>query len=172
MTEEGSFAANGVTGEVIIRGPNVTAGYAKNPKANTAGFADDPENGAPWFRTGDLGTFDVDGYLHINGRIKEIINRGGEKISPKEIDDVLIAHPAVKQAVTFALPHAKLGEDVAVAVVREDSETLTAAGLRKFARERLTDFKVPKTVCFVEEIPKGPTGKLQRSGLAEKLGLV
>jgi len=172
MTEAGSFAASGVTGEVVIRGPNVTEGYAKNPDANDAGFADDPGNGAPWFRTGDLGTFDADGYLQINGRIKEIINRGGEKISPKEIDDVLMDHPAVKQAVTFALPHPKLGEDVAVAIVREDSGMINEPELRKFARERLIDFKVPKTVCFVEEIPKGSTGKLQRIGLAEKLGLV
>lgn len=172
MTADGRFAATATQGEIVIRGPNVTAGYENNPQANEAGFADDPGGGPRWFRTGDLGVFDADGYLRIDGRIKEIINRGGEKISPKEVDDVLIEHAAIKQIVTFALPHAKLGEDIAAAVVLEVGAGLTDTELREFANERLAAFKVPKTICFVDEIPKGTTGKLQRIGLAEKLGLV
>ena len=105
------------------------------------------------------------------GRLKEIINRGGEKISPREVDEVLIDHPAVKQAVTFALPHEKLGEDVAAAVVLNENVTATDKEIRDFARNKLADFKVPRNVIFLDEIPKGPTGKLQRIGLAEKLGL-
>ena len=171
MTEDGRFSAPGTQGEIVIRGPNVTAGYENNPGANEAGFVADPDGGARWFRTGDLGVFDDAGYLCINGRIKEIINRGGEKISPKEVDDVLMEHAAIKQIVTFALPHPKLGEDVAAAVVLQDGAELTDTQLRRFASERLAGFKVPKTICFVDEIPKGTTGKLQRIGLAEKLGL-
>ncbi len=172
MTPDGGFAVTGTQGEIVIRGPNVTAGYENNPDANATGFAADPDGGARWFRTGDLGVFDDDGYLRINGRIKDIINRGGEKISPKEVDDALMEHAAIKQIVTFALPHPKLGEDVAAAVVLQEGAALSDAELRAFAGERLAGFKVPKTICFVDEIPKGTTGKLQRIGLAEKLGLV
>ena len=171
MTEGGDFAKNGMQGEIVIRGPNVSAGYENNPDANATGFAADPHGGARWFRTGDLGVFDEEGYLCINGRIKEIINRGGEKISPKEVDDVLMEHAAIKQIVTFALPHPKLGEDIAAAVVLQEGAALTDAELRTFASEHLAGFKVPRTICFVDEIPKGTTGKLQRIGLAQKLGL-
>ncbi|MBT5435669.1 MAG: AMP-dependent synthetase, partial [Rhodospirillaceae bacterium] len=103
---------------------------------------------------------------------KEIINRGGEKISPREVDEILLDHPAVAQVVTFAVPHAKLGEDVAAAVVLKEGQEADEKALRSFAAERLADFKVPRKVLFLEEIPKGATGKLQRIGLAEKLGLV
>tara|TARA_B100000676_G_scaffold24465_1_gene21992 strand:- start:11324 stop:12847 length:1524 start_codon:yes stop_codon:yes gene_type:complete len=161
----GTLLPSGQTGEIVIRGPNVTAGYENNPKANAEGFIDG------WFRTGDQGVIDADDYLRLTGRLKEIINRGGEKISPREVDEVLMDHPAVAQVVTFAVPHAKLGEEVAAAVVLAEGESIDEAGVKAFATERLADFKVPRTVLFLEEIPKGATGKLQRIGLAEKLGL-
>ncbi|MEO1192060.1 MAG: acyl--CoA ligase [Pseudomonadota bacterium] len=170
LTEAGevtSLAA--VVGEVIIRGANVTAGYESNPKANAEGFLQD--EGGAWFRTGDQGTFDADGYLTITGRLKEIINRGGEKVSPREVDEVLLDHAAVAQAVTFAMPHSKLGEEVAAAVVLAEGEALEEAALKEFLAARLADFKVPRKIIFLDEIPKGPTGKLQRIGLADKLGL-
>ena len=165
MDEVGSLLASGETGEVVIRGGNVTNGYRNNPVANATAFT----NG--WFRTGDQGIMDEEGYLRLTGRLKEIINRGGEKISPREVDEVLLDHPAVAQAVTFALPHEKLGEDVAAALILKDGASVNEKEIRKFASQRLTDFKVPRRVVFLEEIPKGPTGKLQRIGLAEKLGL-
>ncbi len=170
LTAEGSLsAAAGPVGEVIIRGPNVTAGYESNPKANAESFLQD--EGGPWFRTGDQGCFDEDGLLTITGRLKEIINRGGEKISPREVDEILLDHPAVAQAVTFAMPHDKLGEEVAAAVVLADGESVEERALRDFLAGRLADFKVPRKILFLEEIPKGATGKLQRIGLAQKLGL-
>ncbi|MEM7195097.1 MAG: AMP-dependent synthetase, partial [Pseudomonadota bacterium] len=125
-----------------------------------------------WFRTGDQGQFDADGYLSITGRLKEIINRGGEKISPREVDEVLMDHPAIQQCVTFAMPHPKLGEDIAAAVVLLEGQHADSESIRDFAARRLADFKVPRKVMVLDEIPKGATGKLQRIGLAEKLGLV
>jgi acyl-CoA synthetase (AMP-forming)/AMP-acid ligase II len=157
-------------GEVVISGPNVTPGYEGNPEANAKSFFE--ADGKRWFRTGDQGIFDADGYLTLTGRLKEIINRGGEKVSPLEVDGVLSAHPAIAQVVTFALPHPKLGEEVAAAVVLREGETADGAGIRAFAGERLAAFKVPRKVVILDEIPKGATGKLQRIGLAEKLGLV
>ncbi|MGH8766958.1 MAG: AMP-binding enzyme, partial [Burkholderiales bacterium] len=117
------------------------------------------------------GVMDADGYLTITGRLKEIINRGGEKISPREVDEVLMDHPAVQQCVTFAVPHDKLGEDVAAAVVLRDGVQASEKDLREFAAKRVADFKVPRKILIVSEIPKGATGKLQRIGLAQKLGL-
>jgi acyl-CoA synthetase (AMP-forming)/AMP-acid ligase II len=155
----------GRAGEVCIRGPNVTPGYVGNPAANAAAFIDG------WFRTGDQGVIDHEGYLTITGRLKEIINRGGEKISPREVDEVLMDHPAVAQVVTFGVPHDKLGEDVAAAVVLREGQSLGEQALREFAARRLADFKVPRRILFLAEIPKGATGKLQRIGLAAKLGL-
>jgi acyl-CoA synthetase (AMP-forming)/AMP-acid ligase II len=157
-------------GEVVISGPNVTPGYEGNPEANAKSFFE--AEGRRWFRTGDQGTFDAEGYLTLTGRLKEIINRGGEKVSPLEVDGVLSAHPAVAQVVTFALPHPKLGEEVAAAVVLREGAEADEAGIRAFAGERLAAFKVPRKVVILDEIPKGATGKLQRIGLAEKLGLV
>lgn len=157
-------------GEVVISGPNVTPGYEGNPEANAKNFFE--ADNKLWFRTGDQGAFDEEGYLTLTGRLKEIINRGGEKVSPLEVDGVLSAHPAVAQVVTFALPHPKLGEEVAAAIVLRDGEELTSHDVRNFASERLADFKVPRKVVILDEIPKGATGKLQRIGLAEKLGLV
>jgi acyl-CoA synthetase (AMP-forming)/AMP-acid ligase II len=165
MGEDGKLLGPDMTGEVVIRGPNVTNGYENNPKANAEGFT----NG--WFRTGDQGVIDAEGYLSITGRLKEIINRGGEKISPREVDEVLMDHPAVQQVVTFAMPHAKLGEDVAAAVVLREGKSADEKEIREFAAKRLADFKVPRKILILEEIPKGATGKLQRIGLAQKLGL-
>jgi acyl-CoA synthetase (AMP-forming)/AMP-acid ligase II len=165
MDENGKLLGPNATGEVVIRGPNVTNGYENNPKANAEGFTHG------WFRTGDQGVLDAEGYLSITGRLKEIINRGGEKISPREVDEVLMDHPAVLQVVTFAMPHAKLGEDVAAAVVLREGKSANEKEIREFAAKRLADFKVPRKILILDEIPKGATGKLQRIGLAQKLGL-
>lgn len=154
----------GERGEIVIRGTNVTLGYASNKEANEKAFT----NG--WFRTGDQGFFNEDGYLSITGRLKEIINRGGEKIPPREIDEVLLEHPGVNQAVAFGIPNPILGEEVGAAVVLCDL-TVTAQELRRFVATHLASFKVPYQLVIVDAIPKGPTGKLQRIGLAEKLGL-
>ena len=152
-------------GEIVIRGDNVTGGYENNPKANAEGFRDG------WFRTGDVGSLDAEGYLTLSARIKEIINRGGEKIAPREVDEALLRHPAVAHALAFAMPDPLLGEDVAAAVVLNAGAALTEAELRDFAAGSLADFKVPRHIVFLDEIPKGPTGKPQRIGLAEKLGV-
>ena len=165
IDETGRHFPPGSIGEVVIRGPSVTTGYQNNPDANAKAFSDG------WFRTGDQGVIDPDGYLRLTGRLKEIINRGGEKISPLEVDEVLTAHPAVAQALTFAVPHQKLGEEVAAALVLREGATTTPLEIREFVGLRLADFKVPRQVIFLDEIPKGPTGKLQRIGLADKLGL-
>ncbi|HIF24534.1 MAG TPA: AMP-dependent synthetase [Gemmatimonadetes bacterium] len=166
MNVDGDLLAVGETGEVVIRGPNVTPGYENNPEANAKAFT----NG--WFRTGDEGVMDEDGFLSLTGRLKEIINRGGEKISPLEVDVALMDHPSIQQVVTFAVPHAKLGEEVAAAVVLREGAEAEPQEIRAFASERLASFKVPKTVLILDEIPKGPTGKPRRIGLAEQLGLV
>jgi len=160
---------DGGIGEVVICGPNVTPGYEGNTVANSKSFFRD--GGARWFRTGDQGLLDADGYLTLTGRLKEIINRGGEKISPLEVDGILMDHPAVQQVVTFAIPHDKLGEEVAAAVVLRDGMEADEAAIRAFAAKRLAAFKVPRRVIVLAEIPKGATGKLQRIGLAQKLGL-
>ena len=165
MDEAGGLMGRGTIGEVVIRGPNVTSGYENNPKANAEAFV----NG--WFRTGDQGVMDGEGYLTLTGRLKEIINRGGEKISPREVDEALMDHPAVLQVVALAVPHDMPGEDIAAAVVVREGESATEQELRAFLSQRLAAFKVPRKIHFVAEIPKGSTGKLQRIGLAQKLGL-
>ena len=165
MDEGGRLLGARETGEVVIRGESVTAGYENNPQANAQAFV----NG--WFRTGDQGVIDPDGYLSLTGRLKEIINRGGEKISPREVDEALMNHPAVLQAVTFALPHPMLGEDVGAAVVLREGLTASEQELGAFLSERLAAYKTPRKILFLAEIPKGATGKLQRIGLAQKLGL-
>ncbi|MBT8425703.1 MAG: AMP-binding protein, partial [Silicimonas sp.] len=156
-------------GEVVISGRNVTPGYEGNEEANEKSFFE--AEGHRWFRTGDQGAIDGDGYLRLTGRLKEIINRGGEKISPLEVDECLMDHPAVAQCVAFAIPHAKLGEEVGAAVVLREGGTATDQDIRAFAAERMADFKVPRRVVILDEIPKGATGKMQRIGMAEKLGL-
>ena len=163
--EDGRLLARGETGEIVIRGPNVTAGYENNPKANAEGFADG------WFRTGDQGVMDADGYISITGRLKEIINRGGEKVSPREVDEILMDHAAVAQVVCFGMPHPKLGEEVAAVVVLREGQQASERELQQFVAGRAADYKVPKKILFMDEIPKGATGKLQRIGLAQKLGL-
>jgi acyl-CoA synthetase (AMP-forming)/AMP-acid ligase II/acyl carrier protein len=163
MDEVGKPLPPGVVGEVCIRGENVMSGYENNPEANATSFT----NG--WLRTGDRGLLDKDGYLFLQGRIKELINRGGEKISPREIDEVLLSHPAVQQAVAFAIPHPLLGEDVGAAIVLREGKTVSMQELRQFTALKLADYKIPRQVVFLREIPKGPTGKIQRIGMAEKL---
>ena len=163
MNEAGTLLPPQTPGEVVIRGTNVTPGYLNNPTSNASAFT----NG--WFRTGDQGYLDSEGYLFLVGRLKEIINRAGEKIAPREVDEILLTHPAVAQAVTFAVPHATLGEDVTAAVVLRQGQQETAAMIRQFLFGRLADFKIPSQVVIVNEIPKGPTGKIQRIGLASQL---
>ena len=165
MDNTGALLPQGDTGEVVIRGDNVTQEYENNPDANATAFTDG------WFRTGDQGALDADGFLTITGRLKEIINRGGEKIAPLEVDNILMTHDAVAQAVTFAMPHDKLGEDVAAAVVLRDGTRTDEKSLRAFVAEHVANSKVPRRIVVLEEIPKGATGKIQRIGLAEKLGL-
>lgn len=165
MDQWGSILSSGEKGEIAVRGPNVTSGYHNNPDANAASFT----NG--WFRTGDQGHLDSDGYLYITGRIKEIINRGGEKISPFEIDQILLKHPAIHQAVTFPISHPTLGEDVAATVVVKEGKTVSQLDLQGFVLKYLADFKVPRHIIFLNDIPKGPTGKIQRLKLASQLKL-
>ena len=161
LDEAGTALAVGAAGEVGIRGPNVMDAYENNPQANAAGFV----NG--WFRTGDLGTLDGGGYLRLIGRIKELINRGGEKIAPREIDEVLEGNPAVKEAVCFGVPHPTWGEEVVAAVVL--TAPATEKELLAYCRERLADFKVPERLHIVDSIPRTPTGKVQRRFVAEQL---
>jgi len=165
MDEAGALLPAGALGEIVIRGRNVTQGYEANPEANAKAFTHG------WFRTGDQGVIDDKGYLRLTGRLKELINRGGEKISPLEVDTVIMDHPAVAQVVTFGMPHDKLGEDVAAAVVLREGAACDERELRAFVSARMADFKVPRKIVFLTEIPKGATGKLQRIGLAEKLGM-
>jgi acyl-CoA synthetase (AMP-forming)/AMP-acid ligase II/thioesterase domain-containing protein len=161
----GNELERGQVGEVAIRGENVFAGYEASPAADAAGFV------AGWFRTGDEGWLDDDGYLHLRGRLKELINRGGEKISPLEVDSVLLEHPAVANAVTFAVADARVGEEVAAAVVLAPERSATEREVQDFVVRRLAPFKVPRHVVFVDDIPRGPTGKVQRTTMASQLGL-
>jgi acyl-CoA synthetase (AMP-forming)/AMP-acid ligase II len=165
MGDDGAILPRGGVGEIVIRGANVTPGYLNNDKANAEAFV----NG--WFRTGDQGQMDAEGYLSITGRLKEIINRGGEKVSPREVDEILMDHPAVAQVVCFGMPHPKLGEEVAAVVVLREGAQAAERELQAFVATRAAEFKVPKKILFMDEIPKGATGKLQRIGLAAKLGL-
>lgn len=163
MNEAGELQPAGTIGELVIRGENVTVGYLNNPAANSAAFTHG------WFRTGDHGWQDEDGYFVLTGRLKELVNRGGEKIAPREVDDALLEYPGVAQAVSFAVPHPRLGEDLATAVVLRSNTAVSEAELRGFALSRLTLSKVPSRILFVDDIPKGGTGKVQRIGLYEKL---
>jgi len=158
MDEHGGLLPAGTPGEVVIRGPNVMDGYEANPAANAEAFTDG------WFRTGDEGVLDAGGYLTLRARIKELINRGGEKIAPREVDEVLLRHPAVAEAVTFGVPHPSWGEEVAAAVVL--SGEVDRRELLAFCRDRLADFKVPRELYFVTEIPRTATGKVQRRNVA------
>jgi acyl-CoA synthetase (AMP-forming)/AMP-acid ligase II len=159
MDANGRHLRPGERGEVVIKGANVTRGYENNPDADAQSFTDG------WFRTGDQGLLDEDGYLTLMGRIKELIIRGGEKISPREIDEVLLEHRAVAEAVSFGVPHKTWGEEVAAAVVVK--EPVTEAELLAFCKERLADFKRPKQIYITERIPRTATGKIQRGVVAQ-----
>ena len=159
----GDWLPPGQSGEIVVRGPNLMRAYESDPKANQNAFVDG------WFRTGDQGYLDSEGYLYLTGRLKEMVNRGGEKVFPREIDEVLIEYPGVLEAVAFAVPHPTLEEDLAAAVVVSPESELTESAIRAFAFERLADYKVPSQVLIVDAIPKGATGKLKRIGLAELL---
>ncbi len=159
MDAEGNLLPVGTAGEIVIRGPGVVKGYENNPEANAVSFV----NG--WFRTGDQGVLDDEGYLRLIGRLKEMINRGGEKISPAELDLVLLTHPAVAEAVCFGFAHPSWGEEVAAAVVLKES--VTEADLLAFCKERVAEFKRPKKIHIVETIPRTATGKIQRRAVAQ-----
>ena len=163
MDDAARVLAAGETGEIVIRGDNVTLGYADDPEANARAFA------AGWFRTGDQGFVDAEGYVHLTGRLKEMINRGGEKVSPLEVDEVLLDHAAVRQAVTFRVAHPTLGEDVVAAVVLKVGAMATAEEIRAFLFGRLAEFKIPSQLVIVAKIPTGATGKIERIRLADQL---
>jgi acyl-CoA synthetase (AMP-forming)/AMP-acid ligase II len=165
MDEAGNLLATGQRGEVVIQGPNVVAGYENNPEANAKSFT----NG--WFRTGDQGFLDADSYLTLTGRIKELINRGGEKIGPREIDEVLLSHPAVAEAVCFGVPHPSWGEEVEAAVVLKNPlpEPVNESAILAFCKERLADFKRPKKIYITQAIPRTATGKIQRGAVAKEI---
>jgi acyl-CoA synthetase (AMP-forming)/AMP-acid ligase II len=165
MDEGRALLARGQTGQILVRGESVMAGYDGDPLATQAAFA------AGWFKTEDQGFFDDDGYLFLASRSQDIINRGGEKVAPREVEEMLLEHPAVAEAVTFAVPHATLGEDVASAVVLRPHAAATPQEIREFAIGHIADFKVPRRVLIVGELPKDAMGKVQRAGLAAKLGL-
>jgi|TARA_B100001971_G_scaffold139881_1_gene129201 acyl-CoA synthetase (AMP-forming)/AMP-acid ligase II len=165
MDKKDKILDQGETGEVCIKGDNVTLGYDNNPEANKNSYT----NG--WFRTGDQGYFDQDGYLKISGRLKEIINKGGEKISPLEVDNVLMDHPLIEQAVCFGYEDKLLGEDIAAAIIVKEGKNCSETDVKTYAQEKLAKFKIPKKIFFVNEIPKGATGKLQRNVLAKSFGL-
>ena len=159
----GALLPRGATGEIMVRGPGLMSGYENAPQANADSFADG------WFRTGDLGRIDDDGYLFIAGRLKEIVNRGGEKILPREVDEALLEHDDVRQAVAFAVPHPTLGEDLVAAVVLRQGGAVNEHDLRSFLFGRLSAFKVPSSIVLLDALPSGATGKLQRSQLHQLL---
>ena len=159
--ENGNPMPSGQPGEICIHGPNVITGYENNPEANATSFFGD------WFRTGDQGVLDEHGYLSLTGRLKELINRGGEKIAPREIDEVLLAHPAVAEAVCFGAPHPTWGEEVAAVVVLREGAAATEAEILAHCRERLADFKRPKQIFITDTIPRTATGKIQRRVVAQ-----
>ncbi len=162
--DDGRLLPAGEAGEIVVRGPTVTQGYLDDEEANRTTFVDG------WFRTGDLGSIDAEGFLTILGRIKEFINRGGEKISPYEIENALLLHPDVREAAAFAVPHPRLGENLVVAVVLKPGATATPADIKKFLGDRLVPFKIPQQVLVKTELPKGATGKISRRALAEEAG--
>jgi acyl-CoA synthetase (AMP-forming)/AMP-acid ligase II/acyl carrier protein len=165
MDADGQRLSASERGEIALRGPTITRGYDNDIAATQSAFRDG------WFRTGDLGYLDADGYLFIVGRIKDVINRGGQKVAPAEVEEALLSHPHVVDAAAFSVPHTRLGEDVGAAVVLRPNTKISAHGLRAFARRRLAKFKVPGLIGIVSEIPKGPGGKIRRGELAAALSL-
>lgn len=166
MDDDGNLLATGAEGEVVVRGPIVFDGYENDPAANRRAFRGE------WYRTGDHGVIDEGGFIKLLGRRDEVINRGGEKIAPREVDDALLAHSAVAEAVSFPVPHATLHQEIAAAVVLRDDAHVTGQELRRFLATRLASFKVPRVILCTAELPKGPTGKLSRKGLAAHFDLV
>jgi acyl-CoA synthetase (AMP-forming)/AMP-acid ligase II len=164
MDKEGNHLGTNQRGEVAIQGANVFRGYENNAEANARAFV----NG--WFRTGDEGMLDTDCYLHLTGRIKDIIIRGGENIAPHEVDEILLRHPAVAAAVTFGYVHPTLGEEVAAAVVLDEGHDATELALIKHCRELLAEYKCPKKIHLVKSIPTTATGKIRRRAVAAALG--
>jgi acyl-CoA synthetase (AMP-forming)/AMP-acid ligase II/thioesterase domain-containing protein/acyl carrier protein len=162
MDAAGNLLPPGQTGEIVVRGPSVMKEYRNSPQATRDAFR------SGWFRTGDLGRFDDDGFLYVTGRLKEIVNRGGEKILPGEIDTALLEHPAVADAAAFGIPHPQLGEDVAAAVVLRAGKSVQQNELREFLAARLAAFKVPRVYRFLDHLPRGASGKVQRMRLAEE----
>jgi len=165
LGEGGQLLPAGARGEIVLRGDTIIDGYEKPAAANESAFA------GGWFRTGDEGLVDTDGHVTLTGRLKELINSGGEKISPYEVEDLLLRHPAVSQAVCFALPHRTRGEVVGAAVVLCAEGQADDRVLRRFTADHLSAFKIPQTIVMIDQLPKGPTGKLQRIGMARLLGL-
>ena len=165
MDVDGHLCASGIEGEVVVRGAGVFGGYENDSAANERVFRDG------WYRTGDLGVVDADDYVKLIGRIDEVINRGGQKISPREVDEALLAHEAVAEAVSFPVPHATLHQEIAAAVVPRRGAQVTGDELRRFLTKQLAPFKVPRVILCTAELPKDPTGKLGRKGLAVHFGL-
>ena len=163
MDAQGHHLPAGYRGEVVIKGPSVFEGYENNPEANASAFVD------RWFRTGDQGVLDHDNYLQLTGRIKDLIIRGGENVSPREVDEVLLAHAAVAEAVTFPMPHLTLGEEVAAAVVLHETGGANESALLKHCRDRLAEYKCPKKIFIVHNIPLTATGKVRRKQVAASL---
>ncbi|PNT02143.1 hypothetical protein POPTR_015G144700v4 [Populus trichocarpa] len=161
LNENGVIQDANVSGEVCLRGPNVTKGYKHNPEANKVAFQ------FGWFHTGDLGYFDSDGYLHLVGRIKELINRGGEKISPVEVDAVLLSHPDIAQAVAFGVPDDKYGEEINCAIIPRDGTDIDEEEVLRFCKKNLAAFKVPKKVFLTDSLPETASGKIQRRIVSE-----
>jgi len=163
MDAKGNHLRSGLRGEVVIKGPSVFDGYENNPEANAASFVEH------WFRTGDQGVIDADNYLHLTGRIKDLIIRGGENVAPREVDEVLLAHAAVAEAVTFGMPHPTLGEEVCAAVVLHEAGGAHESDLLKHCRGRLAEYKCPKKIFIVQSIPLTSTGKVRRKQVAASL---
>jgi acyl-CoA synthetase (AMP-forming)/AMP-acid ligase II/acyl carrier protein len=166
LDRKGRPLSAGRRGEIALRGPTITRGYDNDAVATRSAFR------GGWFRTGDLGYLDKDGYLFIVGRIKEVINRGGQKVAPAEVEEILLSHPDVVEAAVFSVPHKRLGADVGAAVVLRASATVSALKLRDFVREYLAGFKVPGVLRIVPEIPRGAGGKIKRNELAATLSIV
>jgi acyl-CoA synthetase (AMP-forming)/AMP-acid ligase II len=160
LAPDGRTVATRMVGEVCIRGAAVTSGYREAPDVNAATFVDG------WFHTGDLGYLDEDGYLFLEGRIKEIINRGGEKISPRHVDVVLLSNPKVEDALSFGVPDEKYGEEIAAAIIIKPGQTTTEQELAQYSRERLSAFEVPKRFYFVTDFPRTAKGAPDRRKLA------
>ncbi|HET9651226.1 MAG TPA: AMP-binding protein [Usitatibacter sp.] len=162
VDDKGHELADGSAGEIVIRGPQVTAGYYKNPQATAAAFLP-----GGWFRSGDVGVRDADGFFFVTGRIKELIIKGGENIAPREIDEVLLRHPAVLDAAAVGVPDRQYGQEIMACVIRRPGVECSEEELKAFCVERLGRYKTPKEIRFVQELPRGPSGKVQRLKLLE-----